>query len=325
MTAPTERAASSQPAQRVPDFFIVGHHKSGTTALYEMLRRHPQIFMPDVKEPRFLASDLRALVPSTPSQPATLEQYLALFAGAAPGQLAGEASPSYLRSRAAPAAIRALSPDARIIAIFREPASFVRSLHLQLLQEHVERETDLEQAVGNEQLERAGERVLRYSDHVHYTEQLRRYHETFPREHVLALIYEDFRADNEGTLRAVLSFLGVDEQLAVAPLQANPTVALRAPRLDAAMRSLQMGRGPLAQAAKAATGALLPRGVRRHALALARRRVLFGEPPPLDERVMAGLRRRYAAEVASFGEYIGRDLLSYWGYERVSAAAPRAS
>ncbi len=35
----------------MPDFFIVGHPKCGTTALYEMLRRHPQIFMPALKEP----------------------------------------------------------------------------------------------------------------------------------------------------------------------------------------------------------------------------------------------------------------------------------
>ena len=43
----------------VPDFFIVGHAKCGTTALYEMLRAHPQIFMPDLKEPAYFATDLR--------------------------------------------------------------------------------------------------------------------------------------------------------------------------------------------------------------------------------------------------------------------------
>ena len=76
MTAFADAARAPGPgAGRVPDFFIVGHHKSGTTALYEMLRSHPQIFMPAVKEPRFLASDMRALVPSTPQQPATMDQY----------------------------------------------------------------------------------------------------------------------------------------------------------------------------------------------------------------------------------------------------------
>jgi len=56
MTTSTEHAAAEEPAlrSRVPDFFIVGHAKSGTTALYEMLRRHPQIYMPSVKEPQVL-------------------------------------------------------------------------------------------------------------------------------------------------------------------------------------------------------------------------------------------------------------------------------
>ena len=86
---------------RVPDFFIVGHHKSGTTALYEMLRRHPQIYMPDVKEPRYFAGTICAFSSnrSRESPPKTFEEYLSLFASAEPEQRVGEASPSYLRSR----------------------------------------------------------------------------------------------------------------------------------------------------------------------------------------------------------------------------------
>src|ERR1700754_4472180 len=105
MTTPDVPATAAASAVRVPEFFLVGHHKSGTTALYQMLRRHPQIFMPQLKEPRFFAADLRELVPSTPQQPDTLEQYLALFEDARPGQLTGEASPSYLRSSTAAGAI----------------------------------------------------------------------------------------------------------------------------------------------------------------------------------------------------------------------------
>src|SRR5271165_5706185 len=132
---PVEPAADPRPG-RIPDFFIVGHAKSGTTALYEMLRRHPEIFMPDSKEPWFFASDMRRRFnpPGSDGPPETLADYLALFTPAAPGQLAGEASSSYLWSRTAAAAIAAAQPEARIIAILREPASFLRSLHLQLLQ-----------------------------------------------------------------------------------------------------------------------------------------------------------------------------------------------
>jgi len=316
MTASTDAPAPA-PArgQIVPDFFIVGHHKSGTTALYQMLRRHPQIFMPVVKEPRYLAADLRALVPSAPGQPETLEEYLALFAGAREGQRVGEASPSYLRSREAARAIAELQPNARIIALFREPASFVRSLHLHLLEEGVEREPDLATAVRNERLERAGQVVLRYSDHVRYSEQLARYREVFAPEQLLVLVYEDFRADNRATLRRVLRFLEVDDEFEPAAVEANPSYSVRAPRLNDALRSLG-GSGRVARASRATVGRMVPRRVRHGALGLIRRRVVYGPPPEPDEQVMAELRQRYRPEVEAFGEYLGRDLLTLWGYRR---------
>ncbi len=314
MTASTD-APSSAPArgQIVPDFFIVGHHKSGTTALYQMLRRHPQIFMPEVKEPRYLASDLRTLVPSAPGQPQTLQEYLALFADAAPDRLVGEASPSYLRSREAASAIAALQPDARIIALFREPASFVRSMHLHLLEEGVEREPDLATAVRQERVERAGQTVLRYSDHVHYTEQLRRYREAFPPEQVLALVYEEFRADNRAALRTVLGFLGVDEDFELPVIEANPSHAVRSQRLNDALRSLG-GDSTAARTARRGLVKVVPRRVRHGALGLVRRNLLYGPPPEPDAGVMAELRERYRPEVEAFGEFLGRDLLTQWGY-----------
>ncbi|HTA36249.1 MAG TPA: sulfotransferase, partial [Solirubrobacteraceae bacterium] len=137
MTASTETdAVARASARKVPEFFIVGHPKSGTTALYEMLRSHAQIYMPELKETLFFARELHpGLRPQDP-QPDTLEQYLSLFAPARADQRAGEASPSYLRSREAAARIAAVQPDARIIAILREPASFLRSMHLELLKDH---------------------------------------------------------------------------------------------------------------------------------------------------------------------------------------------
>ena len=71
----------------------------------------------------------------------TLEQYLALFEPAEPGQRIGEASTFYLWSPRAPRRIAEAQPEARIIAILREPASFLRSLHLQLVQNNAETET----------------------------------------------------------------------------------------------------------------------------------------------------------------------------------------
>jgi len=61
-TVPISDDAAVEPRRR-PDFFVVGQPKSGTTALYEMLRQHPQIYMPDLKEPEFFAADLRRRAP----------------------------------------------------------------------------------------------------------------------------------------------------------------------------------------------------------------------------------------------------------------------
>jgi hypothetical protein len=309
MTASTERLLKDAATRgRVPDFFIVGHAKSGTTALYEMLRRHPEIYMPDAKEPWFLASDMRPRFrsPMGGDEPQTIDEYLALFAAAAPGQKAGEASSSYLWSRSAAGEIAELQPKARIVAILREPASFLHSLHLQLLQTHVESARTLRRALELEPARREGKRIprrshrpqlLMYSDHVRYVEQLRRYHETFDPAQVLVLIYEEFKRDNADAVRRVLRFLDVDEHQPVEVLQANPSVRMRSQQLDGAVHALSVGRGPLAGAAKTLVKTLTPQRLRREALHATQRRVVHGRPQPPDEELMAELRRRFAPEV----------------------------
>ena len=45
---------------RKPNFFIVGAPKSGTTSLFHYLDQHPDIYIPSIKEPRFIADDILA-------------------------------------------------------------------------------------------------------------------------------------------------------------------------------------------------------------------------------------------------------------------------
>ena len=77
-----------------------------------MLRPHPQIFMPDIKEPWFFARDLEVRFETTSWLPSTIEEYLSLFAEAGPAQRTGEATPSYLLSHAAAGEIARLQPAA---------------------------------------------------------------------------------------------------------------------------------------------------------------------------------------------------------------------
>jgi Sulfotransferase family len=320
-------AAPGHPALRAPDFFIVGQPKSGTTALYEMLRLHPQIHMPASKEPWYLADELLERTPPRPEgTPRSDEEYLSWFAGAAPEQRIGEASALYLWSRTAAARIARLQPQARIVAILREPASLLRSLHMQFLRTYVETESDFAAAISLEPARREGRelprhtywpKALLYSDHVRYVEQLRRYHELFGRERVLVLIYDDFLEDNEATVRAVLRFLEVDDGARVETLQANPTLEVRSQRLHELVHAVSVGHGPASRALKSAIKALTPAAARRRALLAAQRRVVYREPAAPDERFMQELRARFKGEVEALGEYLDLDLLARWGYDGV--------
>jgi hypothetical protein len=149
---------------------------------------------------------------------------------------------------------------------------------------------------------------------VRYVEQLRRYHAVFPRERVLVLIYEDFRADNEGTLDRVLGFLGVEPGAPLQTIEANHAAGVRSPRLAELLRTLYMGRAGGPQALKRGVKAVTSRRMRRRAMRRIRG-VQRDAPPPPDERLMEELRRRFKDEVVALSDYLGRDLVSFWGYE----------
>jgi hypothetical protein len=313
---------------RAPDFFIVGHPKSGTTALYEMLGRHPQIFMCEEKEPWYFSPELRFRPPPREpfAIPETLAQYLSLFEGAAPGQRVGEASTTYLWSRAAAGLIAEVQPDARIVAILREPASFLRSLHLQFIEAHIETESDFRRALELEAARREDRHVprhsywpqmLQYAEHVRYVEQLRRYHAAFAPEQVLVLIYDDFRGDNDSTVRTVLRFLGVDDGIPVESVESNTSVRARSQAVHELVHAVAVGRGPISRSVKSTVKALTPEGPRRRLLRTVRRRVVYRAPPVADEQLMEQLRVRFKSEVVALSEYLDRDLVARWGYDRL--------
>jgi hypothetical protein len=83
------------------------------------------------------------------------------------------------------------------------------------------------------------------------------------------------------------------------------------------VHAISVGTGPISRAAKAGVKSVTPRGIRRRALAATRRKFIYVEPPPPDERLMAELRQGFKGEVEALSEYLGRDLVRLWGYDRV--------
>lgn len=314
---------------RLPDFFIVGSPKTGTTALHTMLRRHPQIYMPMLKEPQFLADDLRPHSSARGARgaeyPQTMSEYLALFEEAGPEQRVGEASSTYLASHTAASIISDLQPAARIIVILREPASFLRSLHLQYVQTHIETEKDLRTAISLEVARSEGKRIprklhrpqlLQYSDQVRYVEQLGRYRAHFTPEQVLVLIYDDFVDDNLATVRRVLGLLEVDEDFQVTVKKRNVTNrTVRSSLAGYLMHVRRTQRGLIARSGKATVEALTSTRVRRGAARMLRPLFVRNQVPPADEVLMNELRRRFKPEVVALSEYLDRDLVRLWGYD----------
>jgi hypothetical protein len=320
-------AGGPRPGGRLPDFFVVGHAKSGTTALYEMLRHHPQVHL-GRKEPRYFAAELYERdIPrgGGPPTPKTLPDYEAWFSRAQPGQRVGDVSPDYLWSRLAADSIADVRPDGLIIAILREPVDFLVSLHRQLLQVYAETETDFARALALEDARREGRELPRntfwpkalfYSERVRYVEQLRRFQARFPASQMLVLIYDDYRADNIGTLREVMRFIGVEEDYQPPASEANESVQVGAPGVNGMLRRLIVAEGAPSRALKRSLTAITPMRMRQRTLQATRKRLIYDEPTPPDPALVAELRRRFEPEVAALGEHLGRDLVSLWGYER---------
>ena len=118
----------------MPHFLVVGVPKAGTTALHAALQQHPQLFLPQVKEPKYFLTDGP---PPTRGGPGDLETYRehvwrradyeALFAPVPAGMLTGECTPFYLYDRDAQRRIKAAIPDARLIVIVRDPVERAHS------------------------------------------------------------------------------------------------------------------------------------------------------------------------------------------------------
>ena len=133
---------------------------------------------------------------------------------------------------------------------------------------------------------------------------------------MLVLIYDDFLDDNEGTVKQVLRFLGVDETDPIEVTHANPSVAVRSPRLNEAVRSLYLGRGRVSRGAKTAINTITPRRLRHEALG-ALRRAQWAPPGEPDAEIMLELRRCSKGEVVALSRYLDRDLVTLWGYDSV--------
>jgi hypothetical protein len=170
--------------------------------------------MSPVKEPHFFAQDL-GIYPFVK----TLDEYVALFQDATEQHLrVGEASVYYLRSAVAIQNIHAFNPDARIIAMFRNPVDMVYSLHSQLLYWSEEVERDFETAWRLQERRRrgldlprgsGGGFLVQYEEVGRFGSQVERLLSVFPATQVKLILYDDFSESPQKVYDEVMEFLEI--------------------------------------------------------------------------------------------------------------------
>lgn len=210
-------------AQRVvPTFLVVGAARSGTTAIAEALRAHPDVFVTRPKEPHYWALHGRPLDFAGPGDDVSvnarsvtdLDSYLRLYADAPAGAVAlGDASVSslYYHRRAIPEICR-VNPAAKIVVILREPVERAYSAFSYLRTRGNEPETDFLAALDDEDRRVAAHwhHLWHYRRMSLYAESLRAYLDAFGPQRVHVAFYDDLQRDYAGTLGAITSFLGVN-------------------------------------------------------------------------------------------------------------------
>lgn len=225
----------SRPGERPgPTFAVVGAARAGTTALVEGLRRHPDVFVTDPKEPHYFALHGRAPAFRGPGDDRSvnatavtrLEDYLALYpSDAPPARGEGSVSTLYYHRCSVPEMLR-VNPDLRVIVLLREPVERAYSSFQYLRAASREPLPDFLDAVAAEPARRAEDwhHLWHYTAMSRYAEALEAVRSGLGAERVGVWFYDDLERDYEGTVGGVLAFLGL------APM---PTSAQEVPRVNA--------------------------------------------------------------------------------------------
>jgi len=180
----------------LPQFLIIGAAKSGTTTLANYLRKHPECFIPEEKEPNFFGLDEK--------YKQGMDYYASLFEPAADHQVCGEASTDYAKHPRYPLVAERIGehlPDVKLIYVMRHPVDRAYSYYV-----HRHRSGITE--TFEEYIERTSEAV----DGSHYIMQLERYMNYVPKDNFLFLLSDDLNEAPYKTLKKICQFIGINDE-----------------------------------------------------------------------------------------------------------------
>lgn len=293
---------------RFPDFFIIGAPKAGSSALWQALRGHPDVYFPATKEPNYFAYKGHSLGFSCPGSEYLRQtcvtdeaEYRRLFCDCPAGSRAGEASVGYLSTPDAPAELAAAVPRARLVAVLRHPVDRAFSHWTYMRQLGWEAIADFEAAVAAapSRLAAGWRPAWDYLEPGRYGKHLDRWFGHLDRSQLLVLFYTDWVSRPHEVLRQVCRHIGVEPRDDLPVMRENPTHGLRWPTLRRWMVSDSVPRRFAHR--------LLPARV-RDAVSIVAERANIGPKPRLDPAIRRKLLDVYASDMDRLETITGHDL-----------------
>ena len=293
----------------LPNFLIIGSAKGGTSSLHYYLKQHPQIFMPDLKEPRFFALEGEFLNFQNPDSAinynsiTTLEAYKNLFANVTNEIAIGEASPLYLYSEKAARRIKHYVPDAKLIVILRNPADRAFSCYTHLQREDYET-LSFESALKAEpeRIQNNWAHLWHYREAGYYYRQLKPYFELFDPEQIKIYLFDEFKQDNHVVLTDIYDFLGVDRDFVPDMTRQNVSGMPKSRMLQKFFSQKNVFRSTIQ--------AVVPKEL-RHTVAAKIKAWNIGKKPKLNPETRHQLMLEYRDDILQLQTLIAKDLTSW--------------
>jgi hypothetical protein len=188
----------------LPNFLICGAPKCGTTALYEYLRQHPDVFMSRPKETFFFSDEFERGV-----------EWFAEHFSAHDGEKAiGEASTTTMYSQEAPARIQSVLDSPKLIFCLRNPIERAYSEYFfKMTQGRIPANTSFGDVVLSGSIPQSKEIIKRGK----YEGYLKKFESTFGKENMKVVLQGDLKKETRREVEGVFTYLGIDEEIEVGP------------------------------------------------------------------------------------------------------------
>lgn len=283
----------------LPNFIGIGAERSGTTWVYRVLREHPEIFVPYIKEVRYFDLNFDE----------DLAWYETWF-DAENEKVIGEISPQYLHDPHVPARMGNALPNAKLIVVLRDPIDRAYSEYWRHMHKQIENLSSVSPYDFAAKLEEDPVYVQKGL----YAEQLGRFLEIFPRKNFHIILYDDIVCAPHEVVRDLYAFLGVRAGFTPSVLtrRVNEAKSMKNLRLFRLLRRLvrlmeKMGLGSVVRWIKQRGGQD----------AVLRRLRSSYEYPPLPNDIRARLQSIFASDIDRLEKLTGYDL-SLWKPDRAN-------